>query len=563
VEGTSGSGVTLDGSSGQIVASQPITNPTTYSEEMWFKTTTDNGGLLMGFGSSPSGMSDERDRLVWMSNDGQLNFGVYNAQAEQTAVAQSAQSYNDGQWHYVVATQGSDGMNLYVDGQLVSSNDTSQAQSYLGYWRVGAENLSGWPNAPSSNYFAGTISDAAFYNSELSAGQVLTHYQASGSGCPTGWTCSDIGGALPLGQQTLTGSTWSISGGGGDIWGTSDAFQFVNQTLAADGTVAAHVTSQTATDPWAKAGVMLRATSDPGSPYYAAFVTPGNGVAVQWRSAQGGSSSQVAIAGTVPTYLQIGRYTSGSTVYYTAYTSPNGTTWTAVPGSTQTVTGLTGTLLAGLAVTSHDQGTSSTAGFDTVSVTATEYPPPGYGCPTGWTCSDIGDPLPLGQQTLTGGLWSLFGGGGDIWAMSDSFHFVSQALAADGSISADVTSQTATDPWAKAGVMLRATTDPGSPYYAAFVTPGNGVVVQWRTTQGGTTAQVQSTGTVPVYLQVARTGTSFTAYTSPDGSTWTAVPGSTVTLASLSGSILRGLAVTSHDQGTGSTVAMDTVTMVG
>jgi hypothetical protein len=227
------------------------------------------------------------------------------------------------------------------------------------------------------------------------------------------------------------------------------------------------------------------------------------------------------------------------------------------------VTGLTGTLLAGLAVTSHDQGTSSTAGFDTVSVTATEYPPPGYGCPTGWTCSDIGDPLPLGQQTLTGGLWSLFGGGGDIWAMSDSFHFVSQALAADGSISADVTSQTATDPWAKAGVMLRATTDPGSPYYAAFVTPGNGVVVQWRTTQGGTTSQVQSTGTVPVYLQVARTGTSFTAYTSPDGSTWTAVPGSTVTLASLSGSILRGLAVTSHDQGTGSTVAMDTVTMVG
>ena len=322
--------------------------------------------------------------------------------------------------------------------------------------------------------------------------------------CPTGWTCSDIGGPLPLGQQTLTGSTWSISGGGGDIWGTSDAFHFVNQTLAADGTVAAQVTSQTPTDPWAKAGVMLRATSDPGSPYYAAFVTPGNGVAVQWRTAQGGSSSQVATAGTVPTYLQIGRYTSGSTVYYTAYTSPNGTTWTAVPGSTQTVAGLTGTLLAGLAVTSHDQGTSSTVGFDTVSVTATEFPPPGFGCPTGWTCSDIGGPLPLGQQTLTGSTWSISGGGGDIWGTSDAFHFVNQTLAADGTVAAQVTSQTPTDPWAKAGVMLRATSDPGSPYYAAFVTPGNGVAVQWRTAQGGSSSQVATAGTVPTYLQIGR-----------------------------------------------------------
>ena len=96
VEGTAGSGVTLDGSTSQIVASQPITNPTTYSEEMWFKTTTDNGGLLTGFGSSPSGLSASRDRLVWMSNNGQLNFGVYNAPAEETVVVQSPQSYNDG-----------------------------------------------------------------------------------------------------------------------------------------------------------------------------------------------------------------------------------------------------------------------------------------------------------------------------------------------------------------------------------------------------------------------------------------------------------------------------------
>jgi hypothetical protein len=72
-------------------------------------------------------------------------------------------------------------MHLYVDGQLVASNTTNQAQDYLtvGYWRVGADDLSNWPNAPSSNYFGGSISDASFFLSELTAGQVQTQYNAS------------------------------------------------------------------------------------------------------------------------------------------------------------------------------------------------------------------------------------------------------------------------------------------------------------------------------------------------------------------------------------------------
>jgi galactose oxidase len=176
VEGPTGTGVALDGSSGQIVAAQAITDPTTYSEEMWFKTTTASGGYLMGFGSSPSGLSAQRDRQVWMSNDGQLNFGIFDG---QTVVVQSPKSYNDGAWHYVVATQSWDGMSLYVDGQLVGANSTTQSTSYVGYWRVGGEDLSLWPYQPSSDYLAGTVSDAAFYNIELSAGQVQAHYLAS------------------------------------------------------------------------------------------------------------------------------------------------------------------------------------------------------------------------------------------------------------------------------------------------------------------------------------------------------------------------------------------------
>src|SRR5206468_11474085 len=76
-------------------------------------------------------------------------------------------------------------------------------------------------------------------------------------------------------------------------------------------------------------------------------------------------------------------------------------------------------------------------------------------CPSGWNCGDIGTPALAGSQSLSGGSWTIQGGGNDIWGMADQFHFVSQALAANGRVSARVVSQTNTTGWAKAGVMLR------------------------------------------------------------------------------------------------------------
>ena len=383
--------------------------------------------------------------------------------------------------------------------------------------------------------------------------------------CPTGWSCTDVGGALPPGQDSLANGTWSEVGGGGDIWTNADAFHLVNQTLAGDGSVTAHVTAQQNTSAFAKAGPMLRATTDPGSPYYAAFITPGQGIAVQWRPAQGAQTNQLLVPGTAPVYLKVTRYTSGAIIYYSAYSSPDGTTWTLIPGSTQ-VLAMSGTLLAGFGITSHAQGTGSAVTLDTVAITPGETPPPGT-CPTGWSCSDIGGALPAGSDTLANTTWTESGGGGDIWGTADAFHFASQPVTGDAAVTAHVTAQQNTSSWAKAGVMLRATTDPGSPYYAAFVTPGQGLAVQWRSAQAGTSNQVSVAGTVPVYLRVSRyttTGTNpqtyFNAFTSSDGVTWTLVPGSTVALA-LGQPLLGGLAITSHNQGAASVVTLDTVSV--
>jgi hypothetical protein len=109
--------------------------------------------------------------------------------------------------------------------------------------------------------------------------------------------------------------------------------------------------------------------------------------------------------------------------------------------------------------------------------------------------------------------------------------------------------------------MLRASTDPAAPNYTVFVTPGTGIKVQVRSAQGGTTSKIANpAGTVPQYLMVTRIGNTFNTYTSPDGVTWTLIPGSTATV-NLPASLLAGLAVTSHHTGTAGTVTIDSVTV--
>jgi hypothetical protein len=46
------------------------------------------------------------------------------------------------------------------------------------------------------------------------------------------------------------------------------------------------------------------------------------------------------------------------------------------------------------------------------------------------------------------------GAGWDIWGSTDEFHYVHQPLNGDGRITARLTSQDDTNPWAKAGVMV-------------------------------------------------------------------------------------------------------------
>ncbi len=160
-------------------AQNPAVN--TYSEIIWFKTTSTQGGKLIGFESSQTGVSNSNsggqyDRHIYMDGTGALSFGAWTGAA--TTVT-SGPGYNDGAWHMAVATMGSaGGMRLYVDDVLVGSRGFVDSQNYDalngGWWRVGCGNLSGWGGyTTQTNYgFAGSLDEATVYTSELSASNV-------------------------------------------------------------------------------------------------------------------------------------------------------------------------------------------------------------------------------------------------------------------------------------------------------------------------------------------------------------------------------------------------------
>jgi ABC-type transport system involved in multi-copper enzyme maturation permease subunit len=108
------------------------------------------------------------------------------------------------------------------------------------------------------------------------------------------------------------------------------------------------------------------------------------------------------------------------------------------------------------------------------------------------------------------------GGGPQV---QDKFHFVHQPLTGDGTVVAQVLTQENTGPWAKAGIIIKESTEPGTTYAALMVTPGHGVRLQadFKTDLAGSRTKG------PRWLKLTRTGNTITGYESADGAGWSTV----------------------------------------
>jgi len=201
-----------------------------------------------------------------------------------------------------------------------------------------------------------------------------------------GWLASDIGAVGIPGSEDLSdidNGNAVVLGSGADIWGGSDQFHFVWKEIAAENFVIQAAVTEFPTagsdcvNDWAKAGVMFRDNCLANSAYSFAMLRTGPNCAQpgydHQARAQGGAGAFQA-GGLrepvqLPFYLRLVK--QGDQV--TAFVSQDGSQWQAHGSVTLPDEDGKGTFLAGLAVTSHDNGALTGAAFG--SILMGEIPP--------------------------------------------------------------------------------------------------------------------------------------------------------------------------------------------
>jgi regulation of enolase protein 1 (concanavalin A-like superfamily) len=439
-----------------------------------------------------------------------------------------------------------------------SDGTVARVDFYAGATLIGSDTTSPyqftWSNVGAGSY---TLTARAIDNAGATAsssGVGVTVTAAPAPSLPSPWQSQDIGAVGPAGRASATTTTFTVSGGGADVWGTADALHFAWLRLTGDADVIARVATVENVNVWTKAGVMIRERLTTDSAHAFMIVSPGKGFAFQRRVAQGGVSTHTSGGGgTAPAWVKLER--RGNTI--TAFVSANGTNWTTVGSDSFT---MGADVHVGLAVSSHDTTRLATATFDGLTIRAVAAPPPPpppSGVPAPWTAQDIGAVGTAGSATASNGTFTVTGAGADVWGAADAFQYVWQPLNGDADVIARVASVEAVQAWVKAGVMIRERLTADSAHAFMLVSAGKGIAFQRRTASGGTSTNTAGAfGAAPAWVKLQRRANTIAAYQSADGVNWSLVGQDTFAMPA---AVYAGLAVSSHDPSRAATAAFDNV----
>jgi hypothetical protein len=174
--------ITLNGSDNWIETSQNISSPGSFSILFWVKTTTREGGKIIGFSDQQNGGSTTcHDREIIMEQNGSLQVNLLSGSAPQTL--NSLTKNNDGEWHHVALTVDNNHVaSLYVDGSLSDDHTLSGIDTYQGWWTIGTSGAAKkQPGRSVAPFFHGSLSEISIWNRALSPVEIDSIRFESGS----------------------------------------------------------------------------------------------------------------------------------------------------------------------------------------------------------------------------------------------------------------------------------------------------------------------------------------------------------------------------------------------
>ncbi|GLY97831.1 hypothetical protein Acsp02_50850 [Actinoplanes sp. NBRC 103695] len=178
----------FDGEASHVgLSDQNVPQAGPVSVSLWFKMDAGNtrGGVLYSFQSheiwnDPDELTDNWVPALYVGRDGKLR-GQFCYCDGATPVT-TAGTVNDGQWHHVALTAGSNTV-LYLDGNAAGTvNRTVEASDAWNPY-VGAGTTLNWPSAAADStngFFPGHLAEFAYYRANLSADQVKAQFDARG-----------------------------------------------------------------------------------------------------------------------------------------------------------------------------------------------------------------------------------------------------------------------------------------------------------------------------------------------------------------------------------------------
>jgi len=555
--------VVLFSLSGLLAVAQGLPSP-------WSDTDIGTGGLAGSASYSSGTFTVSGSGVVWGYSDSTFHFVYQAASGDVQIIARVLSVQNTNQYAkagvmirsylnagspnaymLITPTNGAGGLQ-YRSGNGGPTATAATGISVAPYWvkliRVG-NNFTGFSSADGINWnvvsttsigmsstiyvgLAVSANDNTLVNTSTFDNVSVTPL----AGPPSPWVQQDIGSGIWTGAADSINGMFMVSGSG-VVWNSTDTkFHFVYQQVSGDAEIVARVSAIQNTDAWAKSGVMIRESLAANSANVFTALSPVNGAFLQYRSATGGSSNNLApVTGAAPYWVKLVR--SGNN--FTGYASSDGTTWVQVGSATVNMASIA---YIGLAVSSNNSNLICTSTLDNVAVSPNPTPSP-------WSQVDIGTNYQPGTASFSNGAWTVRANSTDIWNNPDGFHFVYQPWTGDADVIVRVTSVQDTGAWPKAGIMIRETLTSNSTHVFCEVSPeNNGVNFQYRagTGSGGAGGGSIPGVTTPYWCRLIRRGNTFWAYASADGTSWTILGSHSITMAA---SVYVGLALSSWSGG--------------